>query len=258
MFPWCLVAALLPPSTLQSLELYCCEALLDEKKVNVWSTSCNVALPCGLAQDITRDCKAEDVDITCSHIFLLRNSGLDVHSATNASSVTQVGASCACLNSQGNLATVPRVWEKMRMYYNYFLPYENPWVHLLCLQHLQQSGYSLCLAVTLPFLAVQQLRMEPQTGCSHWTLDVEPILLVTASCLCFVSCFRPDMNRQWSSDGPEHQTGVHCQSGGKSLPTVSGRCEGYHLGKTSFSPSSSLFCSTHPLSPYLFLSLSSS
>lgn len=91
-----------------------------------------------LAQDITRDCKVKDVDITCSHIFLLRNSGLDVCSATNAYSITQVGASCACLKSQGDLATVPRVLEKMRTYY-YFLPYENPWVHLLCLQHLWDS-----------------------------------------------------------------------------------------------------------------------
>lgn len=78
-----------------------------------------------LAQDITKDCKVKDVDITCSHIFLLRNSGLDVHSATNVYSVTQVGASCAYLNSQGNLATLPRVLEKMRTYY-YFLPYKNP------------------------------------------------------------------------------------------------------------------------------------
>lgn len=138
MFPWCLLAALLAPSTLRSLELDCCETLLDDKKVNVWSTSCIVALLCALAQDITRDCKVKDVDITCSHIFLLRNSGLDVHSATNVCSVTQVGASCAYLDSQSNLATVPHVLEKMRTYY-YSLPYENPWVQLLCLQHLQDS-----------------------------------------------------------------------------------------------------------------------
>ena len=95
------------------------------------------------------------------------------------------------LQSQGDLAIVPRVLEKIRTYYH-FLLYKHPGVHLFCSQLIQGSAVwiSLCFAVTPSFLTVQQQRLKCQTERRHWTVDIESILLVSASFLGFVSCFK--------------------------------------------------------------------
>lgn len=102
------------------------------------------------------------------------------------------------LKSQGDLATVPRVLEKMRTYYH-FLLHKHPLVHLCCSQPIQDSAVwiltVLCSYTSLSYSTVAE--DEASDWIRHWTVDVESILLVSAS---FLGCFR---HLTWKGSGPQ-------------------------------------------------------